>query len=142
MNVTSRFASWRAVLAPVLLLAAAASLTGCPPAAAHTPQGGHDLYESCKTCHGEKGEGRAYIAAPAIAGLPTWYVESTVKKFRTGLRGAHPDDVEGLRMRPMSRQMASELEVRTVSAYVAAMAPTRTAPTLAGGDAAAILPRT
>ena len=121
MNVTSRFASWRAVLAPVVLLAGAAVLTGCPPAAAHTPQGGHDLYESCKACHGEHGEGQLYVAAPAIAGLPRWYVESTVRKFRTGLRGAHPDDAEGLRMRPMSRQMANDLEVETVSAYVASM---------------------
>lgn len=137
MNVTSRFASWRAVLAPVVLLAGGALLTGCPPAAAHTPQSGHELYESCKSCHGDKGQGQAYIAAPAIAGLPRWYVESTVKKFRTGLRGAHPDDPEGLRMRPMSRQMASDLEVETVSAYVAAMPSTRAAATLTGGDASA-----
>ena len=137
MNVTSRFASWRAVLAPVVLLAGAALLAGCPPAAAHTPQAGHDLYESCKSCHGNNGEGQLYVAAPAIAGLPKWYVENTVRKFRTGIRGAHPDDYEGLRMRPMSRQMASELEVETVSAYVAAMPPVRSAPTLTGGDAAA-----
>ncbi len=137
MNVTSRFATWRAVLAPALLLAGGTLLTGCPPAAAHTPQGGHDLYESCKSCHGNNGEGQAYVAAPAIAGLPKWYIEATVRKFRTGLRGAHPDDAEGLRMRPMSRQMASDLEVDTVSAYVAAMKPVRAAPTFTGGDAAA-----
>lgn len=135
MNVTSRFSSWRAVLAPVVLLAGGALLTGCPSAAAHTPQGGHDLYESCKACHGNHGEGQAYVAAPAIAGLPLWYVESTVRKFRTGLRGAHPDDAEGLRMRPMSRQMASDFEVKTVSAYVAAMPAVRSAPTLTGGNA-------
>lgn len=138
MNVTSRFASWRAVVAPVVLLAGAAVLSGCPAAAAHTPQSGHELYESCKSCHGNNGEGQAYIAAPAIAGMPKWYVESTVKKFRTGLRGAHPDDVEGLRMRPMSRQMASDSEVDIVSTYVASMPKTGPLPTtLTGGDAAA-----
>jgi cytochrome c553 len=136
MNVTSRFASWRAVLAPVVLLAGGALLTGCPPAAAHTPQAGHDLYESCKSCHGAHGEGAAYVSAPSIAGLPKWYVEATVRKFRTGLRGAHPDDVEGLRMRPMSRQMASDAEIETVSAYVASMTPVRSASTLTG-DASA-----
>lgn len=137
MNVTSRFASWRAVLAPVVLLAGGLLLTGCPPAAAHTPQAGHDLYESCKSCHGNNGEGLAYVAAPAIAGLPRWYIESTVRKFRTGLRGAHPDDHEGLRMRPMSRQMASDLEVETVSAYIASMPKVPSKPTLTGGDASA-----
>lgn len=127
----------RPFLPAALLASAAALLTGCPAASAHTPQPGHALYESCKSCHGDKGEGKHEIAAPAIAGLPKWYVESTVRKFRTGLRGAHPDDYEGLRMRPMSRQMANDREIETVSAYVAALAPVKSAPTLTGGDASA-----
>ena len=79
MNVTSRFASWRAVLAPVVLLAGGALLTGCPPAAAHTPQAGHDLYESCKSCHGARGEGAAYVLAPSIAGTQLTGVPSFIK---------------------------------------------------------------
>ncbi len=122
---------------PLLSIAALVLLTGCPPAAAHTPQGGHDLYESCKSCHGVNGQGQQNLAAPAIAGLPKWYVSSALHKFRTGIRGAHPDDYEGLRMRPMSRQMASEAEIETISAYVAAMKPVRSPATLTGADAAA-----
>src|SRR5688500_8625180 len=110
MNVTLRFA------APVFL-AVAASATRCKPAVALTPQGGADLYESCKACHGSKGEGQQWLAAPPIAGLPNWYINATLKKFRTGLRGAHPDDYEGLRMRPMSRQMANDYEVDTVTRF-------------------------
>lgn len=136
MNVSLRLVS-SPLLPAVLFACASAFLCGCPAAAAHTPQGGHDLYESCKSCHGERGEGKESIAAPAIAGLPRWYVESTVRKFRTGLRGAHPDDYEGLRMRPMSRQMANDQEVETVSAYVASMPVQKASPTLTGGDAAA-----
>jgi len=137
MNVPSRLAAWRAVVAPVVLLAVGALLTGCPAAASHKPQSGSDLYQSCKSCHGVRGEGLAYVAAPAIAGMPVWYLEGALHKFRTGLRGAHPDDFEGLRMRPMSRQLASEAEVQTVAAYIAAMPPVRAAPTLTGGDAKA-----
>ena len=118
MTVTARFASWRAVLAPVVLLAGGALLTGCPPAAAHTPQAGQDLYGSCRSCHGDNGEGQAYIAAPAIAGLPKWYVESSVKKFRTGVRGAHPDDVYGSQMRAMSMTLTDTTAMLDVVAYI------------------------
>jgi cytochrome c553 len=75
--------------------------------------------------------------APAIAGLPSWYVESQLIKFRTGVRGSHPDDIEGLRMRPMSRQLMRPAEVKVVADYVASLPATNPAPTLTGGDARA-----
>lgn len=136
MNVTARFAS-SPLLPAVLLASLAALLCGCPSASAYTPQPGHALYDSCKSCHGNNGEGKMSIAAPAIAGLPKWYVEGALRKFRTGQRGAHPDDYEGLRMRPMSRQMANDQEIDTVAAYIASMPVQKAAPTLTGGDAAA-----
>jgi cytochrome c553 len=98
---------------------------------------GSELFQSCKSCHGARGEGNVTLAAPAIAGLPSWYVAATLRKFRTGGRGAHPDDYEGLRMRPMSRQLANDQEVETVSGFVAQQAPHRAARSLQGGDAAA-----
>ena len=77
------------------------------------------------------------LKAPSIAGLPAWYVEAQLTKFKTGVRGAHPDDVEGLRMRPMSRQMTNAAEVKSVAGYVASMQrPKKQAPSLTGGDAA------
>lgn len=65
---------------------------------------GRELFAACATCHGVQGEGNVSIQAPSIAALPAWYVEVQLLKFRTGARGAHPDDLEGLRMRPMSQQ--------------------------------------
>ncbi len=127
MNFTSR----------LVVLLGLGLLPGCRPASAHTPQSGAELYTSCVSCHGKNGEGQAWLAAPAIAGLPPWYVNSALRKFRTGIRGAHPDDHEGLRMRPMSRQMANDVEIDTVSAYVAAMKPVKAPNTLTGGDATA-----
>ena len=108
----------------------------CRLAPADDSARGAVLFQNCVACHGENAEGNAEYGAPAIAGMGEWYLESQLHKFRSGLRGAHPDDAEGLRMRPMSRTLASDDEVRAVAAYVAGLSPARPAPTLTGGDSA------
>ena len=118
-----------------LMLLVASS--GCKPAGAKQTLPGHELYDACKACHGAQGYGQQNIAAPAIAGLPVWYVEAQLAKYRTGIRGAHPDDYEGLRMRPMSQQMMDTGEVKAVAAYVASMPPMKQPSTVQGGDATA-----
>lgn len=125
------------ILSKTLALSAAAlALTACHSEGARKTLPGNELYAACTSCHGADGHGKQDIAAPAIAGLPAWYVEAQLVKFRSGLRGAHPDDLEGLRMRPMSRQMMNEGEIKAVSAHVASLAPLKAAPTL-DGDAVA-----
>jgi cytochrome c553 len=120
------------------LVTAGLLATGCTkPDAAATPMSGQELFASCTSCHGAKGEGNPTIAAPSIAGLPAWYVEAQLVKFRTGVRGAHPDDIEGLRMRPMSRQLQNEAEVKRVAEYVSTLPLAKPAKTLEGGDATA-----
>lgn len=79
---------------------------------------GEELYVYCAQCHGDAGEGKPEFRVPAIAGLPDWYVEAQLNKFRTGARGDHPDDLDGLRMRPMARTLANPDEVRLVSQHV------------------------
>ncbi|MFO0597819.1 MAG: c-type cytochrome [Myxococcaceae bacterium] len=111
-------------------------MSACRPDGAKQTLPGKELYAACVSCHGPEGYGQEKIAAPAIAGLPAWYVEAQLVKFRTGVRGAHPDDLEGLRMRPMSRQMMDEGEVKSVAAYVSSLTPKKQTPTLKG-DAAA-----
>jgi cytochrome c553 len=112
--------------------------SGClRPEGAHQPFTGKELFRACTSCHGDQGLGNPAIQAPAIAGLPDWYVEAQLTKFRTGVRGAHPDDIEGLRMRPMSRQLMNHDEVVTVSKYVAQLAHHKAAPEVKGGDASA-----
>ncbi len=106
-----------------------------PEGATHTISG-KELFRSCDACHGKNGDGKAELAAPAIAGLPAWYVEAQLVKFRTGVRGGHPDDIEGLRMRPMSRTLMNEGEVKSVAEYVSTLPKHKPVATLAGGDAA------
>jgi len=117
-------------------LALTCALSACHPADARKPFTGQELYASCTSCHGADGQGNPTIATPAIAGLPAWYLESQFVKFRTGVRGAHPDDLEGLRMRPMTRQMLNEAEIKAVVGYVAQL-PARAQVKSLEADAAA-----
>jgi cytochrome c553 len=95
---------------------------------------GAELYELCAQCHGAAGDGAELSLAPAIAGLPEWYVVAQVQHFRSGARGTHPDDVGGLRMHPMSLSLKTDEDVRDVAAYVAGLAPARPPRVVEGGD--------
>jgi len=97
---------------------------------------GADLFRLCATCHGENAAGNEGVGAPAIAGMPQWYVEAQLNQFRNGNRGTHFDDITGMKMRPMALSLMREGDIAAVSAYVAAMPPAHPAPTLTGADAA------
>ena len=98
---------------------------------------GKTLFTLCTQCHGVDGGGNADALAPAIAGLPAWYIEAQLVKFKSGQRGLHAQDTGGLRMYPMSRWLENESEQKNVSAYVASLPPVPPAATLAQtGDAA------
>jgi len=95
---------------------------------------GAQLYDTCVPCHGEQGQGSHDLSAPAIAGLPQWYVEAQLTKFKGGQRGAHPNDVEGARMRPMARTLTRPTDVTSVAQYVAGLAEVHPVHTLPAGD--------
>lgn len=62
----------------------------------------------CQTCHGIDGVGNVGVQAPRLAGMEDWYLERQLKLFRDGLRGIHPEDVEGVAMRPMAVKLSDE----------------------------------
>ncbi len=66
------------------------------------------IYLLCTYCHGDNGEGKQELGAPAIAGLPEWYVKRQLEKFHAGVRGTHPKDIAGMRMTPMARTLYPE----------------------------------
>jgi cytochrome c oxidase subunit 2 len=86
------------------------------------PRGEVVFTNNCTRCHGPSGQGNPDIAAPSIAGLPGWYVETQLSNFRGGIRGAHSDDTEGLRMRPMARAIR-DTDVTEVATHVANLKP-------------------
>jgi len=100
----------------VLALAAGCQTAEFADPAAH---GERVFTDYCQACHAPNGGGNASIGAPAIAGLSEWYVQAQLKKFQQGHRGTHFDDIEGMRMRPMSLALRKEGEREVVSAYVA-----------------------
>ena len=147
-------------MTPSRLLAAciaAAALLGTPALVSAQDANldhGKQLFALCAQCHGAAGQGNQAIGAPAIAGLPAWYVQNQLVKFSAGLRGKHFDDLEGMRMRPMSLYLvahehaernrtgaaadpaAINPNIRDVAAFVGTLAPANPAPTLTGGNAA------
>ena len=64
------------------------------------------LYNNqCSSCHGPQGEGNVGANAPALAGLDAPYLLRQLQHFRDGVRGAHPDDVNGAVMRGSVRAL-------------------------------------
>jgi len=118
-----------------LVLAVSSCVLSALPAAADDARG-RTLFNFCAQCHGSEGAGNPAIEAPSIAGLPAWYVDAQLKKFKSGGRGYHADDAGGLRMRPMATWLKTDADIAAVAAYVAALPASRPEPTLAGGDAA------
>jgi cytochrome c553 len=121
-----------ALIAAAILSAVAA---GCGTQTA--VQRGQQLYETCSPCHGADGTGNLALRAPAIAGLPQWYVTAQLTKFKSDIRGAHPDDMEGHRMRPMARSLTQKGDIEEVAAHVSKMTAVWQKPDFAMADTAA-----
>lgn len=124
-----------ATIAMVALTVLTLTLAG--PTFAEGNARGEVLFDLCKQCHGDVGEGMELSLAPAIAGLDQWYVDSQLKKFKEGVRGLHADDLGGLRMYPMSQWLVNDADVEAVAEYVASLPRVSPAATVEGGDAAA-----
>ncbi len=103
-------------------------------AAAHADARGEQLYRNCTICHGPDGQGIALQLAPALTGLSEKYLVEQLKKFKSGMRGSHPDDVAGLRMLPMSQTLLTEEDMVAVSRYIISLGSSPIEATLEGGD--------
>ena len=97
-----------------------------------SPYAGKQIYTFCAVCHGERGEGNRTIGAPQIAGMEEWYVREQLLKFQQGVRGTHPEDIAGMRMRPMARHLKSEAQIKAVASHIAALPTIKSTATLKG----------
>lgn len=93
---------------------------------------GEKLFTYCSTCHGNKAQGDSLAGAPQLAGQQDDYLIAQIKNFQTGVRGTHPNDVNGLKMRPMSRLLRGEQDILDVVAYINSLKPSKPANTLNG----------
>jgi cytochrome c oxidase subunit 2 len=81
-------------------------------------ENGEDIYDTCAVCHGQQGEGFAFMNAPRQAGLDDWYLVTQLKNFRSGARGAHDDDAYGMQMNMMAAILNTDEAINDVVAYI------------------------
>ena len=98
---------------------------------------GEALFRTCASCHGPQGAGNQALAAPAIAGLPKWYVQAQLESFQAAHRGYMPFDTTGMRMKSIAWTLDDSTDAGSVAEYVASLPATNPAPVLTGGDVAA-----
>ena len=79
---------------------------------------GKELYTICAYCHGSGGEGIQALNAPRIAGSSDWYIARQLDNFKTGVRGAHPEDYYGFQMGLMGITLRDEQAINDVIAYI------------------------
>jgi len=77
----------------------------------------------CVACHGADAKGNQAMNAPPLANQADWYLVSQLKKFKTGMRGAHPEDVSGSQMRAMSSTLIDTTAMHNVVAYIKTLSP-------------------
>lgn len=80
---------------------------------------GGDYYNQfCGACHGAAAEGNPALNSPRLTGSDDWYLAEQIRAFRTGERGAHPDDRTGKQMRAMAMVLPSDQAVADVVAFI------------------------
>lgn len=114
-----------------------AILVGCGAGPKAGLERGKLVYDTCVPCHGANGGGNRELKAPEIAGLPQWYILRQLENFSKDVRGSHPDDMEGHRMRPMARTLYRPGDKESVAAYVAGLAVPTSENVLTQGNKAA-----
>ena len=85
---------------------------------------GQQLYaQTCLACHGETAMGNEALGSPRLAGMSDWYMVAQLEKFRTGYRGAHPDDEYGVQMAPFAKILPDDQSLLDVVSYINTLAP-------------------
>ena len=94
---------------------------------------GQANYGVCVACHGAQGEGNPVLNAPKIAGQEAWYMRRQLEYYKSGARGAHPEDTFGMQMAPMASTLVDAQAVENVIAYIQTF-PDEPAPVTVLGD--------
>ena len=79
---------------------------------------GAKLYVSrCGACHAGNAEGNDALFAPRLTTLRDNYIVQQVQNFRSGTRGAHPDDKYGRQMAVMAK-VVTDQELNDIVAFL------------------------
>ena len=85
------------------------------------PDTGKLYFATCVQCHGADARGNLDESGPPLAGASDWYLMQQLQNFKAGIRGTHPDDVTGAKMRPFSMTLANEQAMKDVIAYIGSL---------------------
>lgn len=78
-------------------------------------QGGAQYNALCANCHGPNGAGNEQMKAPRLAGSSDWYLQSSLLKYKAGIRGSNPGNPFG----PVMRNFAAQLSDQAILDLVA-----------------------
>ena len=81
-------------------------------------EAGATLWKFCAFCHNAGGFGQERSDAPKVAGDPAWYTERQLTKFRTRVRGSHPEDQPGLQMVVYAYPLIDDAAIRNMAAFI------------------------
>lgn len=95
---------------------------------------GKAIYVTCAACHGQNGEGLQATNSPRLSGLRESHLVLQLQKFRTGLRGANPEDIYGMQMVPIAKSLPNEQALLDVAAYIGTLQSNPPARTEMSGD--------
>jgi cytochrome c oxidase subunit 2 len=84
-------------------------------------QAGATLWKFCAFCHNADGLGQERSDAPKVAGDPAWYTERQLTKFRSRVRGSHPEDLPGMQMIVYAYPLIDEAAIRNMAAFIETM---------------------
>ena len=89
-------------------------------------------YAVCAACHGAQGEGLVALNAPKLSGQDPRYLKEQLRKYKTGIRGTHEEDVFGRQMQPMAATLVNDTLVDNVVAYIGSLPDTPAPATVTG----------
>ncbi len=85
---------------------------------------GENHFSRCATCHGRDGRGNqgyGILSAPNLSNQPDWYIVRQLKNFRNGLRGTHPKDAHGNKMRQAALNLPDDQAIYDVAAWISSL---------------------
>ena len=79
---------------------------------------GKALYTTCAACHGSNGEGNEALGSPDLRIANDWYLVTQLNNFKSGSRGSHPADINGMQMRASVQLLNDDEAIRDVVSYI------------------------
>lgn len=80
-------------------------------------------YNACIACHGEQGQGKRALHAPAIAEQFDWYLERQLQHFANEIRGSDADDIHGKTMVPFAKSITDKKQRHELAVYISQLKP-------------------